>query len=73
MSKPLTLKSRVYAFYNLYKANGKPFIWRHFKEEGEARSTIYRLMKHAQKGKNVTRKKEVDVSRNLTHQVNVLN
>ena len=27
------------------------------KEEGEARSSIYRLIKHAEQGKNVTRKK----------------
>ena len=45
MSKQLALKSRVYAFYDLHKEKGKAFIWKHFKIEGAARSTIYRLIK----------------------------
>ena len=57
MSKQLSLKSRVYAFYDLHKEKGKAFIWKHFKIEGAARSTINRLIKHAEQGKSITRKK----------------
>ena len=45
------------ALYNLHKENGKAFIWKHFKDEDETRSTICKLIKHAEQGKNVTRKK----------------
>ena len=55
--KQSTLRSRLYAFYEENKEKGKSFVWHHFRAEGAARATIYRLMGQIDKGLSLSRKK----------------
>jgi hypothetical protein len=57
MTKQSDLKSRVYKFYRMHVAQGKSFIWAHFKAEGAAKTTIYRLMKSCEENRSEERKK----------------
>ena len=66
--KQSTLRSRLYAFYEENKEKGKSFVWHHFRAEGAARATIYRLMGQIDKGLSLSRKKEVVESLFLTLQ-----
>jgi hypothetical protein len=57
MSNQSALKARVYAFYNLHRVKGKLFTWQHFQLEGQPKTTIYRMIKQAEKNKPLNRKK----------------
>ena len=46
-SKEDILRKRVYQFFEKHSDKPKSFTVNHFKDEGEARSTIYRIIKRA--------------------------
>ena len=48
-SKQETLRKRVYEFYLANKSEGKTYTVNHFKAEGMAKSTIYRIIDSAEK------------------------
>lgn len=57
VEKNNSLKERVYKFYKKNIGKGKSFIAKHFIDEGESKSTVYYLIKCAEQGKDVGRKK----------------
>jgi hypothetical protein len=56
-SKQDILRSRLYAFHEIHKGEGKTFIWQHFKAEGAKKATINRLMRRIDAGETLIRKK----------------
>ena len=56
MSKDLTLKKRVYQFYEENIHKGKSFVAKHFMDEGVPKTTIYRHIRSAEQNKSVERK-----------------
>jgi len=57
MKTQISLKERVYRFYQIHKQQGKLYCANHFIDEGETKSTIYHHLKCAEENKPLARKK----------------
>lgn len=53
MSKQVTLRQRVYAFYEKHENKGKKFTINHFMDEGCKKSTLYDIIDRCERGLSV--------------------